>query len=68
MSAIDPYILSGVIIVAQILAIVVPLLVAVAYLTYAERKVIGAIQLRKGPRKQSCRPARTSSSSSSRQC
>ena len=49
MSAIDPYILSGVIIVAQILAIVVPLLVAVAYLTYAERKVIGAIQLRKGP-------------------
>ena len=35
MSAIDPYILSGVIIVAQILAIVVPLLVAVAYLTYA---------------------------------
>ena len=26
-----------------------PLLVAVAYLTYAERKVIGAIQLRKGP-------------------
>jgi NADH-quinone oxidoreductase subunit H len=49
MSAIDPYLLSGVIIVAQILAIVVPLLVAVAYLTYAERKVIGAIQLRKGP-------------------
>ena len=29
--------------------IVVPLLVAVAYLTYAERKVIGAMQLRKGP-------------------
>ncbi len=38
-----------VIIVAQILAIVVPLLVAVAYLTYAERKVIAAMQLRKGP-------------------
>lgn len=38
-----------VIIVAQIMAIVVPLLVAVAYLTYAERKVIAAIQLRKGP-------------------
>lgn len=37
------------IILAQILAIVVPLLVAVAYLTYAERKVIGAIQLRQGP-------------------
>ncbi|CAA7625824.1 NADH-quinone oxidoreductase subunit NuoH [Magnetospirillum sp. UT-4] len=38
-----------VVIVAQILIIVVPLLVAVAYLTYAERKVIGAMQLRKGP-------------------
>jgi len=38
-----------IVIVLQILVIVVPLLVAVAYLTYAERKVIGAIQLRKGP-------------------
>ena len=38
-----------VVIVLQILVIVLPLLVAVAYLTYAERKVIGAIQLRKGP-------------------
>jgi NADH-quinone oxidoreductase subunit H len=38
-----------IVIVAQILAIVVPLLLMVAYLTYAERKVIGAIQLRKGP-------------------
>jgi NADH-quinone oxidoreductase subunit H len=36
-------------IVIKILVIVVPLLVAVAYLTYAERKVIGAIQLRRGP-------------------
>ncbi len=36
-------------IVAQVLLIVVPLLVAVAFLTYAERKVIAAIQLRKGP-------------------
>ena len=43
------YLVPGIIIVAQILAIVLPLLVAVAYLTYAERKVIGAIQLRKGP-------------------
>ncbi len=33
----------------KIVAILVPLLVAVAYLTYAERKVIGAMQLRKGP-------------------
>ena len=45
----DGYIEPVVWIVAKILAIVVPLLVAVAYLTYAERKVIGAMQLRKGP-------------------
>ena len=36
-------------IVGYILAIVVPLLTAVAYLTLAERKVIAAMQLRKGP-------------------
>ena len=36
-------------IVLKILLIVVPLLVFIAYLTYFERKVIGAIQLRKGP-------------------
>jgi NADH-quinone oxidoreductase subunit H len=33
----------------QSLAVIVPLLIGVAYLTYAERKVLGAIQLRKGP-------------------
>jgi NADH-quinone oxidoreductase subunit H len=42
-------ILRILIIVGQILLVVVPLLVAVAYLTYAERKVIGAMQLRQGP-------------------
>ncbi len=45
----EGYALPGVIIVAQILALVVPLLLSVAYLTYAERKVISAMQLRKGP-------------------
>ena len=43
------YLLPLIIIVAKIVAIVVPLLICVAYLTYAERKVIGAMQLRKGP-------------------
>src|SRR5229473_2018276 len=38
-----------VVIVLEILAIVVPLLLAVAYLTYAERKVLAMAQLRKGP-------------------
>ena len=37
------------IIVAEIIAIVVPLLGAVAFLTYVERKVLAAMQLRKGP-------------------
>ncbi len=31
------------------LALLVPLLIGVAYLTYAERKVLAAMQLRKGP-------------------
>ncbi|RAI60185.1 NADH-quinone oxidoreductase subunit NuoH [Roseicella frigidaeris] len=34
---------------AQTLALLVPVLIAVAYLTYAERKVLAAMQLRKGP-------------------
>ncbi len=33
----------------KIVAIILPIIVSVAYLTYAERKVIGAIQLRIGP-------------------
>lgn len=36
-------------ILLQILAIIVPLLIAVAYLTLAERRIIGFMQLRKGP-------------------
>jgi NADH-quinone oxidoreductase subunit H len=38
-----------IIIVLQIVAIIIPLLVGVAYLTYAERKVLAAMQLRQGP-------------------
>ncbi len=37
------------VIVFYILLIAVPLMVAMAYLTYAERKIIGAMQLRQGP-------------------
>lgn len=36
-------------IIGQVLLVVVPLLIAVAFLTLAERRVIGAMQLRKGP-------------------
>jgi NADH-quinone oxidoreductase subunit H len=43
------YVLPLIIMVLEILAIVVPLMVAMAYLTYAERKVLAAAQLRKGP-------------------
>ncbi|MBL6455190.1 NADH-quinone oxidoreductase subunit NuoH [Belnapia sp. T6] len=35
--------------VAQTLALLVPVLIAVAYLTLAERKVLAAMQLRRGP-------------------
>ena len=45
----DIYLLPALIIVGQILLIVVPLLVAVAYLTLYERKVMAVMQLRKGP-------------------
>lgn len=41
--------LPVIIIVLEVLAIIVPLLIGVAYLTYAERKVLGAMQLRQGP-------------------
>ncbi|MRG73254.1 NADH-quinone oxidoreductase subunit NuoH [Alphaproteobacteria bacterium HT1-32] len=43
------YVWPTLFIVAQILAIILPLLGAVAYLTLAERKVIAGMQLRKGP-------------------
>ncbi len=43
------WIITGAIILAKILIIVLPLMLCVAYLTYAERKVIGYMQLRIGP-------------------
>ena len=43
------YIIPLIIIILKIVAIIMPLLVAVAYLTFVERKVIAAMQLRKGP-------------------
>ena len=45
----DGYIWPALWIIIKIVVIVVPLLLAVAYLTYFERKVIGAMHLRKGP-------------------
>ncbi|HEV2161207.1 MAG TPA: NADH-quinone oxidoreductase subunit NuoH [Stellaceae bacterium] len=47
--ALRDYGLPAAITIGEILAIIVPLLLAVAYLTYAERKVLAAAQLRKGP-------------------
>ncbi len=38
-----------ILIIAETLALLVPVLIAVAYLTLAERKVLAAIQIRRGP-------------------
>jgi NADH-quinone oxidoreductase subunit H len=46
---VNGYLLPGLWIVGKILLFVVPLLIAMAYLTYAERRIIGAMQMRKGP-------------------
>ena len=46
---INDLVVPGLIIIAQILAIIVPVLLSVAFLVYAERKVLALIQLRKGP-------------------
>ena len=43
------FIFTLLIIIAQIIAIIIPLFLSVAFLVYAERKVIGSIQLRRGP-------------------
>lgn len=38
-----------IIVLIKILIIIVPLLISVAYFTLAERKILGAIQRRRGP-------------------
>ena len=48
-SLLNDLILPGVIIIAQILAVLMPVLISVAFLVYAERKVLALIQLRRGP-------------------
>jgi len=43
------YAWPAVLLVIKIVAVIVPVILAMAWLTYAERKVIAAVQLRKGP-------------------
>ena len=45
----NDYVIPVSIIALKILLITIPLLVTVAYLTWAERRVIGLMQLRQGP-------------------
>src|SRR5215471_21743332 len=40
---------QAIVILAECLAVTVPLLIAVAYMTYVDRKVWASIQLRRGP-------------------
>jgi NADH-quinone oxidoreductase subunit H len=43
------YAWPAVILIVKILAVIIPVVLTMAWLTYAERKVIAAVQLRKGP-------------------
>ena len=45
----DGYLWPGLETVAYILLIVIPVMATIAYLTFAERKIIAAMQLRRGP-------------------
>ncbi len=49
MTFLETWVWPLVIIVLSILAILIPVLLSVTYLTYAERKVMAAMQLRRGP-------------------
>ena len=48
-SFIDELFIPGLIIISQILAVIMPVLLSVAFLVYAERKILALIQLRRGP-------------------
>ena len=48
-SYLNDLVLPGLIIFAQIFAVIIPILISVAFLVYAERKILALIQLRKGP-------------------
>ena len=48
-STLIDWIITGGIILLKIMLIVLPLMLGVAYLTFAERKIIGYIQMRIGP-------------------
>ncbi|MGI4775614.1 MAG: complex I subunit 1/NuoH family protein, partial [Janthinobacterium lividum] len=45
----EEYAMPLIFIAAKVLCIVVPLIICVAYLTLAERRIIGLMQMRKGP-------------------
>ncbi len=49
LSLFSDIIYPALIILAQIMAVILPVLISVAFLVYAERKVLALIQLRKGP-------------------
>lgn len=49
MSELSNYILPITLITVKIIIVILPLLLCIAYLTYAERRVIGLMQLRRGP-------------------
>ena len=46
---IDTYVIPGAIMVAQSLLLLVALLIFVAYVLYADRKIWAAVQMRRGP-------------------